>query len=118
MSIDAFSVDMVDLIGQVGGKTVTGNAFYAGAKMLAANGGMSEAWAAIEENRWSDLVDVGIKLGVDILVNVDPILKPFAPAIAAIIIYARHHPADAAISRAMLQADGQGGSPSTSNFSF
>ena len=90
------------------GEKASGNAFVKGAKVLLANGGLSEAWAAYEAHDYSHLVDIGIEQGAKIIAAVDPGLAPIAPLAASIIIYARHHPANT-LSLAMKAADGMGG---------
>lgn len=112
MRVDDVAIAALKAVETVGGATVSKNAFFIGAKILLADGGLSQAWTAVEEHRWSDLVDLGITDGAKIIAAVDPTLAPIAPLAAAIIIYARHHPAGT-LSAAMLRADGQGGAPST-----
>ncbi len=112
MNVDHAAQAVLAAAEAVGGATVSRNAFVAGAKALLANGGLSQAWAAVEDHRWSDLIDLGIVDGATIIAAVDPTLAPIAPLAAAIIVYARHHPAGT-LSEAMMRADGQGGAPTT-----
>lgn len=111
---DAAALALLRLAGELGGERVTGSAFFAGARMLIAEGGLSRAWADIEAGDWRDLADVGIVGGARIIGLVDPALAPIATPLAAIIVYARHHRAGD-LGTTMLRADGQGGSPSTTH---
>lgn len=118
MSADDAANAVLDAIATVGGATVSQHAFFVGAKTLLAEGGLSRAWAAIGEQRWSDLIDLGIEDGAKIVAAIDPALAPIAPLAAAIIIYARHHPAGT-LSLAMKAADGHGGGePGTDHLSI
>ena len=108
MNLDAAGAALLKIAGDLGGAKVSGNAFFIGAKVLLANGGLSRAWADVESHDWSDLIDVGIVVGAKIVAAVDPALAPIAPLAAAIIVYARHHPAGT-LSSAMKAADGHGG---------
>ena len=112
--LDTAALELMRLAGELGGAKVTGNAFFAGAKTLIADGGLSRIWRDIETHNWSDLADVGIVQGAKIIGVIDPGLAPIAAPLATIIVYARHHPAGA-VSEAMLRADGQGGAPTTMN---
>lgn len=82
--------------------------------MLIADAGLSRVWNDVQAHEWDDLVDVGIVKGARIIGLLDPALVPIATPLAAIIVYARHHPAGT-LSQAMMRADGQDGAPSTGN---
>lgn len=112
MSMESTTQAFLRVAETLGGTRISGSAFFAGAKTLLADGTLSRVWSDIEHHEWSDLVDVGIARGARIIGIIDPALTPIAPLVAAIIVYARHHPAGT-LSEVMSRADGQGGTPST-----
>ena len=107
-AIDQAGMAILKVAEAFGGEKISGNAFVVGAKAVLGGGGLSEAWAAYEAADYDHLVDIGIIEAAAIIGAVDPALKPIAPLVAQLVIYARHHPANT-LSLAMKAADGHGG---------
>ncbi len=108
MSLADLPAELLNIAESVGGKTVTGNEFFIGAKALLGNNSVSKAWTDIQTHNTQDLIDLGITTGAAVIAAVDPALAPVAPLIATVIIWARHHPAST-LSLAMQNAAGPGG---------